>query len=108
MLTHEAPLPGGSGFWAEHVLVDAAHVSPCPAGLDAVVAGALPVPGLTARQALDRLGVRAHTRLLITGGSGTTGTLHLAARPVDLTDAPGIARLPASGQAAGTTYTVTP
>ncbi len=77
VLAHEAPLPGGSGFWAEHVLVDAAHVASCPPGLDAVVAGALPVPGLTARQALDQLDVGANTRLLITGGSGTTGGLAL-------------------------------
>lgn len=77
VLAHEAPLPGGSGFWAERVLVDAGHVTSCPTGLDAVVAGALPVPGLTARQALDQLGVRANTRLLITGGSGTTAGLAL-------------------------------
>ncbi len=75
VLTHQAPLPGGSGFWAERVLVEATHVALCPPGLGAVVAGALPVPGLTARQALDRLDVQANTRLLVTGGSGTTGGL---------------------------------
>ena len=42
-----------------------------------MVAGVLPVPGLTARQALDQLDVGANTRLLITGGSGTTGGLAL-------------------------------
>src|SRR5690348_511109 len=33
VLIHEAPLPGGSGFWAEQVLVTAAHVAHCPDGL---------------------------------------------------------------------------
>ena len=27
LVTHEAPLPGGSGFWAEEVLVTAAHTA---------------------------------------------------------------------------------
>lgn len=75
VLAHESSLPGGSGFWAERVLIEATHVARCPAGLDAVVAGALPVPGLTARQALDRLEVQAGTRLLVTGGSGATAGL---------------------------------
>ena len=42
LLAHEAPLPGGSGFWAEQVLLDAAHAAPCPPGLDPVEAAALP------------------------------------------------------------------
>jgi NADPH:quinone reductase-like Zn-dependent oxidoreductase len=77
ILVHEAPLPGGSGFWAEQVLVQAAHVAKRPAGLDLVLAGGLPVAGLTARQALDRLGVQSGTRLLITGASGPTGAVAL-------------------------------
>jgi NADPH:quinone reductase-like Zn-dependent oxidoreductase len=77
VLAHEAPLPGGSGFWAERVVVKAAHVACCPAALDPVLAGGLPVAGLTARQALDRLEVTAGTRLLITGASGPTGTIAL-------------------------------
>jgi len=77
VLAHEAPLPGGSGFWAERVVVKAAHVARCPAALDPVLAGGLPVAGLTARQALDRLEVTAGTRLLITGASGPTGTIAL-------------------------------
>ena len=31
VLVHEAPLPGGSGFWAEQVLVDASHCRPAMA-----------------------------------------------------------------------------
>jgi NADPH:quinone reductase-like Zn-dependent oxidoreductase len=77
VLTHAAPLPGGSGLWAEQALVTAAHLARRPATLDPVLAGGLPVAGLTARQALDQLGVRAGARLLITGASGSTGTIAL-------------------------------
>ncbi len=59
VLTHAAPLPGGSGLWAEQALVTAAHLARRPATLDPVLARGLPVAGLTARQALDRLAVSA-------------------------------------------------
>ena len=75
VLTHAAPLPGGSGLWAEQALVTAVHLARRPATLDPVLAGGLPVAGLTARQALDQLAVSAGTRLLITGASGSTGTI---------------------------------
>jgi NADPH:quinone reductase-like Zn-dependent oxidoreductase len=75
VLTHAAPLPGGSGLWAEQALVTAAHLARRPAALDPVLAGGLPVAGLTARQALDQLAVFVGTRLLITGASGSTGTI---------------------------------
>jgi NADPH:quinone reductase-like Zn-dependent oxidoreductase len=77
VLAHAAPLPGGSGLWAEQALVRAAHLARRPATLDPVLAGGLPVAGLTARQALDLLAVSAGTRLLITGASGSTGTVAL-------------------------------
>jgi len=82
VVAHEAPFPGGSGFWAEQVLLTAAHVALRPAALDPVAAAALPVGGLTARQALDGLALKAGDRLLITGGAGGTGVLlvQLAAR----------------------------
>jgi NADPH:quinone reductase-like Zn-dependent oxidoreductase len=75
VLVHEAPLPGGSGFWAEHVLVTVAHVAVRPAGLDVELAGGLPVAGLTALQALNELELGPDSRLLITGGSGSTGAV---------------------------------
>jgi NADPH:quinone reductase-like Zn-dependent oxidoreductase len=75
VLAHEAPLPGGSGFWAERVLVSAAHAARCPSHLDIAPAGALPVSGLTARQAIDALGLESGERVLVTGGAGTTGSL---------------------------------
>src|SRR3954454_499239 len=95
VLTHAAPLPGGSGFWAERVLVTAAHAARCPASLDPVLAGGLPVAGLTARQALDRLEVGAGTQLLITGASGPTGMIALqlaAARGAAITATAGVRR----------------
>jgi NADPH:quinone reductase-like Zn-dependent oxidoreductase len=75
VLAHEAPLPGGSGFWAERVLIEAAHAAICPPGLDPVAAAALPVSGLTAVQALQDLELRRGQRLLITNGNGSTGAL---------------------------------
>ncbi|MFF7105280.1 NADP-dependent oxidoreductase [Streptomyces nigra] len=75
VLAHDAPLPGGSGFWTEQVLVTAAHAALVPDALDPVVLAALPVNGLTAVQALVVLGLTAGQRLLITNGGGSTGAL---------------------------------
>jgi NADPH:quinone reductase-like Zn-dependent oxidoreductase len=75
VLAHEAPLPGASGFWAERVLLTAAHAASCPSGLESVQAAALPVNGLTAWQALAALGLGRGQRLLVTNGAGNTGSL---------------------------------
>lgn len=75
VLVHEAPLPGGSGTWAEQVLVRSAHVARLPENLSPALAAALPVAGLTAQQTLDELQVHASTRLLIVGASGPTASL---------------------------------
>jgi NADPH:quinone reductase-like Zn-dependent oxidoreductase len=74
--------PGGGGFWAERVLLTAAHVARRPPELDAVAAAALPVGGLTAAQALEAVQLTPGDRLLVTGGAGGTGVLvvQLAAR----------------------------
>ncbi|MFF4692806.1 alcohol dehydrogenase catalytic domain-containing protein [Streptomyces sp. NPDC001307] len=42
VVAHQAPLPGGSGFWAEQVLVAAAHTAPVPDELEPAAAAALP------------------------------------------------------------------
>lgn len=87
-LAHEAPLPGGSGFWAERVLLNADHAAACPPGLDAVHAAALPVNGLTAWQALEKLDLSPGQRLLITNGGGATGALAIqlaAAKGIEVT-----------------------
>lgn len=75
VIVHEAPLPGGSGTWAEKVLVTSAHVARVPDGLAPAVAAGLPVAGLTAQQALDELQVVAGSRLLVVGASGPTAAL---------------------------------
>jgi NADPH:quinone reductase-like Zn-dependent oxidoreductase len=75
VLAHEAPLPGASGFWAERVLLTAAHAAPCPSRLESVHAAALPVNGLTAWQALTMLGLGEGQRLLVTNAGGATGSL---------------------------------
>ena len=82
VLTHDVPLPGGSGLWSERALLTLAHVAPLPAGLDPVAAAAIPVSGLTARQALDDVALESGQRLLVTGGASPTGSLviQLAAR----------------------------
>ncbi|WP_405550460.1 NADP-dependent oxidoreductase [Streptomyces sp. NBC_01171] len=88
VLAHEAPLPGGSGFWAERVLISACHTAACPPGLDAVHAAALPVNGLTAFQALEKLDLSRGQRLLITNGGGATGALAIqlaAAKGIEVT-----------------------
>jgi NADPH:quinone reductase-like Zn-dependent oxidoreductase len=88
VLAHEAPLPGGSGFWAERILLTAADAAPCPSGLTPVEAAALPVNGLTASQALAALELGRGQRLLITNGAGNTGSLAIqlaAAMGVEVT-----------------------
>ena len=87
VLAHEAPLPGGSGFWAERVLLTAADTTGLR-GLTPVEAAALPVNGLTAWQALATLGLGSGQRLLITNGAGNTGSLAIqlaAAMGVEVT-----------------------
>jgi NADPH:quinone reductase-like Zn-dependent oxidoreductase len=75
VLVHEAPLPGGSGTWAEKVLVRSTSVARMPENLEPAIGAALPVAGLTAQQSLDDLEVGAGTRLLVVGASGPTATI---------------------------------
>jgi NADPH:quinone reductase-like Zn-dependent oxidoreductase len=85
------------------VLITAASAAPCPTGLEAPRAAALPVAGLTAYQALDELALTSGQRLLITNGGGATGVLALqiaAARGIEVTvtaSAAASARLSALG-----------
>ena len=70
------------------VLINADHAAACPRGLDLVLAGALPVNGLTALQALEKLGLGRGQRLLVTNGGGATGALAIqlaAATGVEVT-----------------------
>lgn len=67
--THSLP----AGSWAERFVAAAYHVAPVPAGVPMTVAAALPVPALTADQALDAVGVRPGETVLVHGAGGVTG-----------------------------------
>ena len=72
--THSLPLRE-QGCWAEKFIAAAGHVAPVPAGLPMDAAAALPVPALTADQALGAVDLRAGQALLVNGGGGVTGSL---------------------------------
>jgi NADPH:quinone reductase-like Zn-dependent oxidoreductase len=74
VIVHDTPLPGGSGTWAEQVLVHASSAALLPSGLNPELAAALPVAALTASQSLEELKTGPGTRLLVVG-SGPTGVL---------------------------------
>jgi NADPH:quinone reductase-like Zn-dependent oxidoreductase len=67
--THSLP----AGSWAEQFIAAAEHVAPVPAGTPMAVAAALPVPALTADEALDALAVRPGETVLVHGAGGVTG-----------------------------------
>src|SRR5262249_61594135 len=77
--THSLP----AGSWAEQFIAAADDVAPVPAGMPMTVAAALPVPALTADQALDAVAVRPGETLLVHGAGGVTGgvLVRLAAPP---------------------------
>ena len=61
------------GTHADQVVLDATAVARAPAGVPAVAAATLPLNGLTAAQALDRLGLGEGQSLLVTGAAGAVG-----------------------------------
>jgi NADPH:quinone reductase-like Zn-dependent oxidoreductase len=67
--THSLP----AGSWAEKFMAAADHVAPVPTGVPMTVAAALPVPALTADQALEALAVRPDETVLVHGAGGVTG-----------------------------------
>ena len=75
VMTHSLPLRG-QGAWAEWFVAAAADVAAIPDTVPFDVAAALPVPALTADQALgDGLGAGPGATLLVHGASGVTGML---------------------------------
>jgi NADPH:quinone reductase-like Zn-dependent oxidoreductase len=76
--THAIP----AGTWAERFIAVAAQVSRVPAGVPMAAAAALPVPALTADQALAAVAVEPGETVLVHGAGGVTGGLivQLAAR----------------------------
>ncbi|WP_207928853.1 NADP-dependent oxidoreductase [Actinomadura sp. 6K520] len=65
----------GAGTFAEYVAVAADHVANKPAALDWNQAGGLPLAGMTAQRALDRLEIGPDDVLLIHAASGGVGGL---------------------------------
>lgn len=64
---------GPRGAYAEQVVVPAESVARVPAGASDIEAATLPMNGLTARLALDTLGLRAGAVLAVTGAAGAFG-----------------------------------
>jgi NADPH:quinone reductase-like Zn-dependent oxidoreductase len=64
---------GSHGGYSESVILPAASVTRIPAGTSLVEAATLPMNGLTARRALDMLGLPAGSTLAVTGAAGTLG-----------------------------------
>ena len=71
---HSLPLLG-QGSWAEQHLAAAEHVAPIPPGVSWDAAAALPVPALTASQALAGLDIQPGQVVLVNGAGGVTGGL---------------------------------
>lgn len=61
------------GAAAEYVVVPASQLAPKPVSLSYVEAAALPLPALTAKQALDRAEVTPGQRVLVLGAAGAVG-----------------------------------
>ncbi|MGP4014435.1 NADP-dependent oxidoreductase [Saccharopolyspora sp. 5N708] len=67
-------LPRAShGGYSESLVLPAESVARVPAGVDDVAASTLPMNGLTARRALDLLGLAAGQVLAVTGAAGALG-----------------------------------
>ncbi|MFC9502951.1 NADP-dependent oxidoreductase [Streptomyces sp. NPDC057002] len=67
-------LPGGShGAYAEQIVVPAESVVRAPRGATHAQAASLPMNGLTARLALDTLGLKPGRTVAITGAAGAVG-----------------------------------
>ncbi|MDB5038097.1 MAG: NADP-dependent oxidoreductase [Bacteriovoracaceae bacterium] len=78
--------PDHNGAWAEYMLVPESYVARAPRSLELSKAGAFPIVGLTAHEALtDVLKVKAGEVLLITAASGGVG--HLATQIAKRLDA---------------------
>jgi NADPH:quinone reductase-like Zn-dependent oxidoreductase len=75
VLTHPLPLVD-QGTWAPWHLARATALAHKPSGLSWAIAGAFPVPALTAVQALDQaMGSTPGVNLLVNGAGGLTGGL---------------------------------
>ena len=105
VMTHSLPLRAQGG-WAEWFVAAATDVALVPDAVPFEVAGALPVPALTADQTLrGALGTGAGATVLVNGASGVTGMLlvalarYLGAEVIATAGAHSAARVSAAGAA---------
>lgn len=77
VMVHSAPLRY-QGAWAEWFLAPGSDVAAKPAGVEWEMAGALPVPALTASQVVTRLCITSSDLVLVHGAGGVTGGLLVA------------------------------
>jgi NADPH:quinone reductase-like Zn-dependent oxidoreductase len=105
VMTHSLPLRAQGG-WAEWFVAAATDVAVVPDAVPFEVAGALPVPALTADQTLrGALGAGPGTTVLVNGAGGVTGMLlvalarHLGAEVIATAGARSAARVLAAGAA---------
>lgn len=105
LMTHSLPLRA-EGAWAEWFVAAATDVAAIPDTVPFDVAAAMPVPALTADQALrDALGAGPGATLLVNGAGGVTGTLivqlarHLGAEVIATAGPHSAARVSAAGAA---------
>ncbi|TQM36981.1 NADP-dependent oxidoreductase [Pseudonocardia cypriaca] len=68
-----AQLAAGRGTWADLVALPERVLAPAPAAAGLVEAATLPLPGLTASQAVEWLDLSPGQRLLVTGAIGAVG-----------------------------------
>lgn len=71
------------GGYAEQIVVPAESVARVPAGVDDAAASTLPMNGLTARLALDLLGLAPGSTLAVTGAAGCFGGYAVQLAKVD-------------------------
>lgn len=67
------PQRGHGGAYAEYLVADADSLARIPAGASLAQASTLPMNGLTAVQALDKLGLEPGQVVAVTGAAGTLG-----------------------------------
>lgn len=70
-----AQLAAGRGTWADLVALPERVLAPAPRAASLVEAATLPLPGLTASQAVEWLDLSPGQRLLVTGAVGAVGGL---------------------------------
>lgn len=69
------PTEPGGGAYAQYLTLPAQRVTRAPEGTSHAEAATLPMNGLTARRALDLLGLSAGQSVAVTGGAGVVGGL---------------------------------